>query len=177
MSFSQYDGLFWALVYRVARGTEKKMRRMEDELTKQKQSNADLRSELNAARSGSQAHGTNGTSAPLSDKFIHGQLADTQPEGQGQGLDNENGDLHFKLDSVEKELTALRAHLLVSQRESDDRLLRVHELERDVQRLEASLTVVQGRHDETLMTLSNENSDLRRENEELSHKICFLLGD
>ena len=42
------------------------MRRMKDELTKQKQSNADLRSELNAARSGSQAHGTNGTSAPLS---------------------------------------------------------------------------------------------------------------
>ena len=152
------------------------MRRMEDELTKLNQSNANLRSELNAARSRSEAHSTNGTSTPLTDKFIHGQLADTQPERQDQGLDNENGDLRFKLDYVEKELTALRAHLLVSQRESDDRLLLVQELERDVQRLEASLIVAQGRHDETL-TLSNENSDLRRENEELYHKICFVLGD
>lgn len=153
------------------------MRRMKDELTKQKQVNSNLQSELDAGRPGSRARGINGRSTPSSDEgheAIRGQLVDTQR--QAQRLNNENRDLRLRLDSVEKDLDALRDNLLVAQRESDDRLVRVEELEHDVQRLQASLVVARGGHDETLMEkLSNENTNLKRENEQLSHKIGLLL--
>lgn len=152
------------------------MRRMKDELTKQKQANANLQSELDAGRPGSRARGINGRSTPSSDdghEALRGQLVDAQR--QAQRLNNENRDLRLRLDSVEKELGTLRDNLLMSQRESDDRLVRVEELEHDVQRLEASLIIARG-DDETLMErLSNENSNLKRENDQLSHKIGLLL--
>jgi chromosome segregation ATPase len=147
------------------------MFRTKDRLRKQKQANANLQSELDAGRPGSRAHGMDGRSTPSDEghEVIRSQPVDAQRESQR--LSNENRDLRLRLDSVEKDLHALRDTLLVSQRESDDRLVRVEELE-------ASLKVTEGRYDETLMeSLSRENSSLKQENEELSHKIRFLLED
>lgn len=153
------------------------MRRMKDELTKQKQANANLQSELDSGRPGSRARGMNGRSTPSSEEgheALRSQLVDAQR--QAQRLNNENRDLRLRLDSVEKDLEALRDNLIASQRESDDRLARVEELELDVQRLEGSLVVARGGHDETVLErLNNENTNLKRENEQLSHKIGLLL--
>jgi len=147
------------------------MLRTKDRLRKQKQANANLQSELDAGRPGSRAHGMDGRSTPSDEghEVIRSQLVDAQR--QAQRINNENKDFRLHLDSIAKELDTLRNNLLVSQRESDDRLVRVEELE-------ASLKVTEERYDETRMeSISRENSSLKQENEELSHKIRFLLED
>lgn len=152
------------------------MRRMKDELAKQKQANTSVQSELDAARPGSRTRGVNGRNTPSDEgsDVLRGQLQDAQR--QAQRLNGENRDLHLRLDSVEKDLESLRDNLIASQRESDDRLVRVEELEHDIERLEGSLVVARGGHNETILeTLSNENSNLKRDNEQLSHKIGLLL--
>lgn len=162
------------------------MRRMRDELTKQKASNNALQAELEASRSrsplessSSRIRGINGRGTPSSNsddghEVLRGQLVDAQR--QSQRLHSENKELRVRLDSLEKDLELLRDNLVASQRESDDRLGRVEELEHDVERLHASLVIARGGHEETLLEkLSNENTTLHRENEQLSHKIGLLL--
>jgi hypothetical protein len=157
------------------------MRRMRDELTKQKSACANLQSELDAVRGrssaepGSRSRGVNGRATPSDDGHeIRGQLVDAQR--QAQRLLNENKDLRLRLDSLERDLETVRDNLISSQSESDERLGKIEELEQEVHRLQSSLLISRGGHDETtLEKLSNENNTLRREKEELSHKIGLLL--
>ncbi|KAJ7431841.1 hypothetical protein B0H11DRAFT_2128705 [Mycena galericulata] len=171
----------YQLAVHYVKGTEKMMRRMRDELTKQKNTNVSLQADLDAARgvkSPQDRKLLNGRSTPSSDDgndaVLRGQLVDAQR--QVQRLNNENKELRLRLDNLEKDLEVLRDNLIASQRESDDRLIQVEELQHEVERLQSSLVIARGGHDETLLeTLSNENTTLRRENEQLSHKIGLLL--
>ncbi|KAJ7169697.1 hypothetical protein C8R46DRAFT_1265035 [Mycena filopes] len=171
----------YQLAVHYVKGTEKMMRRMRDELTKQKNTNVSLQADLDAARgvkSPQDRKLLNGRSTPSSDDgndaVLRGQLVDAQR--QVQRLTSENTELRLRLDNLEKDLESLRDNLLASQRESDDRLIQVEDLQHDVERLQSSLVIARGGHDETLLEkLSNENTTLRRENEQLSHKIGLLL--
>src|ERR1700722_16612005 len=130
------------------------MRRMRDELAKQKNATAALQAELDSSRPGpSSSRGMNGRNTPSSEDG-HGhelrtQLVDAQRHAQR--LHTENKDLRQRLDTIEKELDSLRDNLAASHRESDDRLARIEELEHDVERLQASLVIARGGHDETLL--------------------------
>jgi chromosome segregation ATPase len=170
--------LFYLIIS--SRGTEKMMRRMRDELTKQKNSNSALQAALDTSRamspeSGPRARSVNGyNTSEEGSEVIRAQLVDAQR--QAQRFHNENRDLRVRLDSLEKELELLRDSLVASQRESDDRLARAEELEHEVERLQTSLVIARGGHGETLLEkISNENTNLKRENEQLSHKIGLLL--
>ncbi|KAF7320266.1 Cell polarity protein [Mycena kentingensis (nom. inval.)] len=168
----------YQLAVHYVKGTEKMMRRMRDELTKQKTANVSLQADLDAARGVKAPKLLNGRSTPSSDDgndtVLRGQLVDAQR--QVQRLGSENKELRGRLEGLEKDLEALRDNLLASQRESDDRLIEVEDLQHQVERLQSSLVVARGGHDETLLEkLSSENATLRRENEQLSHKIGLLL--
>lgn len=170
----------YQLAVHYVKGTEKMMRKMKDELTKQKTLNSNLQAELDATRgydAGSRLRGMNGRGTPSSDdghEAMRGQLVEAQR--QVQRLTSDNRDLRLRLDSLEQDLERLRDNLVASQRESDDRLARIEELEQEIERLQASLVVARGGNDETLLEqLSRENTDLKRENEQLSHKIGLLL--
>jgi len=149
---------------------------MREELTKQKNSNTTLQLELDAARAGKPR--VNGRATPSSDdgqEIMRTQVIETQR--QLQRTQAENSELHSRLDSLENELESLRDNLVASQRESDDRLTQAEDLQLEVERLQSSLVIARaGGSEETLLEkLSNENTTLRRENEQLSHKIGLLL--
>lgn len=150
------------------------MRKMRDELTKQKNVNQQLQADIDSQkRSGSRA--ANGRATPSEDESsMRPQLIEAQR--QAQRLQMENKDLRSRLDGLEKDLELLRENLISSQRESDDRMLQVEELQHEIEGLKGSLVVARGGHDETMLeTLSRENSTLRRDNEQLQHKIRLLL--
>lgn len=157
------------------------MRRMKDELTKQKTANSALQAELDAARGRSSTEPTsrtraNGSSTPSDDShdLLRSQLIEAQK--QSQRLTNENMDLHQRIETLEKDLASMRENLMASQRESDDRYSRVEELKHEVERLNATLTIYRKGSDETAVEqLTQENTHLKRENEQLSHKIHLLL--
>ncbi|TFK36888.1 hypothetical protein BDQ12DRAFT_754358 [Crucibulum laeve] len=168
----------YQLAVHYVKGTEKMMRRMRDELTKQKNTNTQLQTELDTVRGGkssdSRSRNMNGRTTPSEDDVLRNQLVDAQR--QVQRVHSENKDLRLRLDTLEKDLERLRDSLLASQRLSDDRLSQVEDLQHEVDRLQASLVIARGGHDETtLEKLSSENTTLRRENEQLSHKIGLLL--
>ncbi|KDQ63357.1 hypothetical protein JAAARDRAFT_375900 [Jaapia argillacea MUCL 33604] len=162
------------------KGSEKMIRRMKEELTKQKTMFSNLQAELDSRGSsgegGSRVRSVNGRHTPSSDDGheVRSQLIDSQR--QVQRLQNDNRDLRLRLDSLEGELGHLRDNLVASQRESDDRLSRIEELEQEIERLQGSLEVARGGQDESLLEqLSRQNTDLKRENDQLSHKIGLLL--
>ena len=154
---------------------------MKDELSKAKSVNQDLQGEITQLRGGSPAgsrlRNVNGRNTPGSDDgsdILRGQLSDLQR--QNQRLTQDNANLHRKLENILDEVERLRDSLMESQREADDRLINVQDLEGEVARLRASLTAARGGHHESyLEQLSSENASLKRENEQLSHKIGLLL--
>lgn len=156
------------------------MRRMKDELTKQKATNTTLQGELDAARGRSSTEPgsrtrVNGRSTPSDDGHeLRSQLLEAQQHTQR--LMAENKELHQRIESLEKDLATMRESFAASQRESDDRYTRVEELEHDVERLSATLAIYRKGSDETTVEqLTEENTKLKKENEQLSHKIHLLL--
>jgi chromosome segregation ATPase len=149
------------------------MRKMREELTKQKSANTQLQTDLDIARSGRPMRSVNGRTTPSDDELSR-QLIEAQR--QAQRLHSENKDLRLRIETLEKDVELLRDKLVASQRESDDRLSQVEELQHDVERLKDSLVIARGGHGETLLEkLNNDNADLRRENDQLSRKIEILL--
>ena len=153
------------------------MRKMRDELTKQKNSNTALQSALDGRAKSPEnfrSRSVNGYGSEEGSDVLRAQVADAQR--QAQRYHNDNKDLRVRLDSLEKELELLRDNLVASQRESDDRLARGEELEHEIERLQTSLVIARGGQGETFLEkISNENTNLKRENEQLSHKIGLLL--
>ena len=154
------------------------MRKMKDELTKQKTLNQSMQAEIDRGSPSMRLRGLNGRGTPSSDEgneFLRNQLQDAQ--GQVRRLNADNKELRSRIDSLEQDLEHMRDNVIQSQRESDERLSRIEELEQDVERLQNSLVIARGGHDETLLEqLSNENTNLKRENDQLSHKIELLLA-
>ncbi|KAH9937238.1 uncharacterized protein B0H18DRAFT_1113097 [Fomitopsis serialis] len=174
----------YQLAVHYVKGTEKMMRKMKDELTKQKALNQSIQSELDrgsstepASSTSSRIRGVNGRGTPSSDdghELLRSQLSDAHR--QVQRLNSDNRELRERIDTLERDLEHMRDNVIVSQRESDERLSRIEELEQDVERLQNSLVIARGGHDETLLEqLSHDNTTLKRENEQLQHKIGLLL--
>lgn len=153
------------------------MRKMKDELSKQRALNQNLQGELSGSESSSRIRGLNGRGTPSSEDghdIIRNQLSDAQR--QVQRLNTDNRELRDRIDTLEGDLERMRDNVIASQRDSDERLSRIEELEQDLERLQNTLVIARGGHDETVLEqLSNENSKLKHENEELSHKIGLLL--
>lgn len=170
----------YQLAVHYLKGTEKMMRRMKDELTKQKAANSTLQAELDAARGrsstepGSRAR-VNGRTTPSDDSHdLRSQLSEAQQ--YSQRLSTENKELRQRIELLEKDLVSMRESFMMSQRESDDRYSRVEELEHEIERLNATLAIYRKGSDETAVEqLTMENTNLKRENEQLSHKIHLLL--
>ncbi|KAL5495002.1 hypothetical protein ACEPAI_464 [Sanghuangporus weigelae] len=174
----------YQLAVKYVKGTEKMMRRMKEEVNKQKALNTSLQTELEArggtsAELSSRIRAVNGRNTPLSDDgydSLRVQLGDAQR--QNQRLTSENRDLRRRMESLEQEIENLRNNLVASQREADERLSHVEDLEQDIERLESALAVARGGNDESaLERLALENAALKRENEQLSQKIDLLLED
>lgn len=172
------------ITHSFCRGTEKMMRRMKEELSRQKALNLTLQSDSESKggsgnESGSRIRAVNGRNTPQSDDGhdnVRIQLADAQR--QNQRLASENRDLRRRVDSMEHDLENLRSNLVASQREADERLSQIEELEQDIQKLESSLSAVRsGQNESTLERLAAENTHLKMENEQLSQKIDLLLED
>jgi hypothetical protein len=172
------------------RESERVNRKLKDELVKQKGVNTTLLSEVEGLRgspgggadsNGSSSRRINGRGTPASDdgrasESLRSQLIDAQR--QTQRLVNDSKDYRLRIDSLEKDLAHMRDNLIAAQRESDERLGRVEELEQDVERMQSALVIARGGMDETLVEqLSSENNHLKRENEQLQHKIGLLLED
>jgi chromosome segregation ATPase len=159
------------------------VRRLKDELAKQRSVNATLQTDLDQARSaspsetGSRIRPINGRNTPISSDeqdSLRGQLADAQR--QSQRLSAENQDLQRKVEGLQRDLEHLREQLASTQREAEARLSHVEELENDIERLESSLEMLRSGSDDMLVErLTNETMQLKRENEELSHKVGLLL--
>ena len=164
------------------KGTEKILRKMKEELAKQKGLNASLQSELEGVRSGSEGGSRtrppNGRVTPLSDDgqeaALRTQLVEAQR--QTQRLTAENHELHRRLDLLQGDLDRVRRELENLQHEADSRLSRIEMLEDENERLESSLSNNrQGNHDANAEQLHRENGALRREVEQLSQRIALLL--
>jgi chromosome segregation ATPase len=169
----------YQLAVHYVKGTEKMMRRMKDEVTRTKTACASLQAELDTVRGRSSTEprrGVNGRSTPSDDNHEHlrGQLIDAQK--QSQRLINDNKDLRQRMETLEKDLDIMKDNFVISQREFDERQTRVEELELEIERMNATLAVYrEGSGASLLEQLTVENTNLKRDNEQLSHKIHLLL--
>ena len=135
------------------------MRKMKDELSKQKTLNQSMQAEMDRGSPSMRLRGLNGRGTPSSDdsnEFLRNQLQDAQR--QVQRLNSDNKDLRSRIDTLEQDLEHMRDNVIASQRESDERLSRIEELEQDVERLQKSLVIARGGHDESLPLLEQLSS-------------------
>ncbi|EJU00094.1 hypothetical protein DACRYDRAFT_101149 [Dacryopinax primogenitus] len=176
----------YSIAVHYVKGTEKMLRRLKDQVAKEKNISASLQAELDASRgvsggvAGARTRAANGRSTPLSDdgqnETLKLQLLESQRTSHR--IASENQDLQRRLDAIQVELDQYRDRLVASQRECDNRLTMNEELEVEIDRLRASLEVSRGGHQETMAEqLTRENTTLKRENEMLHHKIGLLLDD
>ncbi|KAI0361372.1 hypothetical protein OH77DRAFT_1417617 [Trametes cingulata] len=165
------------LAVHYVKATEKTMRKLKDELNKQKAQNQNMQAEIERGSPSMRLRGLNGRGTPSSDEsneFLRNQLQDAQR--QVQRLNTDNKELRNRIDTLEQDLEHMRDNLITSQRESEERLARIIELEHDVDRMQKTLDVARDDQDGNLLArLSSENATLKRENEQLSHKIELLL--
>ncbi|KAG6862189.1 hypothetical protein C0995_004271 [Termitomyces sp. Mi166 len=165
------------LAVHYVKGTEKMMRKMKEEMEKSKALATNLQAELDGRDKSSPdgAARVNGrTTSSTQEEALRTKLMESSK--QATRLQTENKDLRQRLDILEKDLEVLRENLVVSERQSDDRFSQIEELQHEVERLQSSLVIARGGHEETMLEkLSSENTTLRRENEQLSHKIGLLL--
>ncbi|KAG8784382.1 Negative regulator of mitotic exit [Serendipita sp. 405] len=164
------------------KGTEKMLKKMKEELSKQKGLNASLQAELEGFRSGSEGGSRvrppNGRATPLSDEGqetgLRPQLIESQR--QTQRLAAENADLHRRLEQLQGDVGRLRSGLDNMQHESDERMNRIEQLEDENTHLEESLNAARGgKSDSVAEQLHRDNMALRRENDQLSQRIELLL--
>lgn len=155
------------------------MRKMKEELTKQKALNQSIQTELDRSSStdlGSRIRGVNGRGTPSDDgnEMLKNQLSDAQR--QVQRLTGDNRELRNRIDTLEQDLARMRESIIDSQRDLDERMVRIEDLEHELEQSQKSLVLARGGQDPTLLEkLDKENSRLKHENEELSHKIGILL--
>lgn len=95
------------------------MRKMRDELSKQKIVNTQLQTDLDAARGGrggdSRSRSVNGRNTPSADEeALRGQFVESQR--LAQRLHAENKELRLRIDNLGKDLEVLRDNLVASQR-------------------------------------------------------------
>ncbi|KAH9944185.1 uncharacterized protein BXZ73DRAFT_73766 [Epithele typhae] len=168
----------YQLAVHYVKATEKTMRKMKDELSKQKNLNQSMQAEMDRGSPSMRLRGLNGRGTPSSDEgneFLRNQLQDAQ--SQVRRLNADNKELRSRIDTLEQDLEHMRDNVIASQRDSEDRLARIDELEQDIERLQGSLTIARGgREDSLFEQLNAENATLKHENEQLSHKIELLLG-
>lgn len=154
------------------------MRKMKEELTKQKNLNTSMQAEIERGSPSTRLRGLNGRGTPSSDdgsEVLRNQLQDAQR--QVTRLNNDNKELRNRIDTLEQDLAHMRETFISVQRESDERMTHIRELEQDVERVQNALVVARGGQDESILEqLSNENTTLKRENDQLSHKIELLLA-
>ena len=156
------------------------LRRMKDELTKQKSLNMTLQSELDSSRgingteAGSRTRSANGRNTPGSDdEHLRSQLIEAQRHAQR--LSMENQDLGRRLEALHSEIEELRDTLVATQRSSDAQVHHAQDLQAEVDRLENALRLTRGGNDDTLVQVAEENSTLRSENKVLTDRINVLL--
>ncbi|KAL1951460.1 hypothetical protein VTO73DRAFT_609 [Trametes versicolor] len=168
----------YQLAVHYVKATEKTMRKMKEELTKQKNLNTSMQAEIERGSPSTRLRGLNGRGTPSSDdgsEVLRNQLQDAQR--QVTRLNNDNKELRNRIDTLEQDLAHMRETFISVQRESDERMTHIRELEQDVERVQNALVVARGGQDESILEqLSNENTTLKRENDQLSHKIELLLA-
>ncbi|KAG8959406.1 Negative regulator of mitotic exit, partial [Tulasnella sp. 419] len=163
-----------------AKTSERVIRRVKDELNKQKSVNQSLQSDLDAARgvntseAGSRTRNANGRNTPLSDE--DGPRV-VEAQRQVHRLQLENQDLRRRVEALQSELEEVRDNLVAAQRASEARLQHAEDLEAEVERLENVMKLNRnGAHDESFTEqLAAENNALKNENKMLSDKINLLL--
>lgn len=157
------------------------LRRMKEELTKQKNLNSTLQSELDASRgvngaeAGSRTRNANGRNTPLSDDDgARTHLAEAQRQNQRVAMENQ--DLHRRLEGLQGDVEELRDHLVAAERNSESRLQQAEELQNEVERLENALRLAHSGDDEAVLEqLIHENTALKSDNKLLTDKINLLL--
>ena len=160
-----------------AKGTERMLGRLKDELHKQRDINADLKTELRQFRASSPTESTtngrrsvNGRGTPVLSEDA------TNVQRHNQRLISENSDLSRRLETLQRDLEDGRDQLAASQRDANSRLGQMQELEDEIRKLEEQLDRSRTAGDAAAVDrLTKQNEALQRENEELTHRVGLLL--
>lgn len=151
------------------------LRRMKEELTKQKDLNASLRSELDSSRGANSTQTTSRSIPPKGDdEDLGNRLIESQRQNQRLTMDNQ--DLHRRLDSLHVEVEELKDDLASARRSSDAQTQQVEDLQAEIDRLDSALReALRSDGGDSLIQILAENAALQAENRILTEKINLLL--